>query len=90
MFEIYCQDAIDCMKSLESGSVDLIIADPPYFQIKGEFDFVWKSVGEYLAWSKEWLLEAKRILKDSGTLIFVGRSGTKALDFRTISHNDRG
>ena len=26
---------------LPDGSVNLIIADPPYFEVRGDFDFVW-------------------------------------------------
>ena len=72
---------IDVMKNhLKSNSIDLIIADPPYFEICGEFDFgKFKDVKEYLAWSKIWLLEAKRVLKDSGTLILWGGVGHKPL-----------
>jgi DNA modification methylase len=43
---------------LENGlpdkSVQLIIADPPYFEIKGEFDFIWSSFDEYLKDVEEW------------------------------------
>ncbi|WP_223823182.1 DNA methyltransferase [Campylobacter sp. LR185c] len=46
------------------------MADPPYFEIKGEFDFgVFKDKNEYLAWCKKWLMQMQRILKDNGTLI---------------------
>jgi len=33
---------------LEDKSVKLIIADPPYFEVKGEFDFIWDSFDDYL------------------------------------------
>ena len=43
-------DTLDYIKTLKDNSIDLIIADPPYFQIKGEFDFgVFKDKDEYLA-----------------------------------------
>lgn len=44
----YNTDATRFMKEhLKEGSVDLIIADPPYFEICGDFDFgVFKSVKE--------------------------------------------
>ena len=57
-------------------SVDLVIADPPYFQVCGDFDFgVFKSRSEYLAWCREWLLECKRVLKPTGSLILWGGVG---------------
>ncbi|MWV61753.1 hypothetical protein DCO58_07875 [Helicobacter saguini] len=79
-------DAISFMKKLDSNSIDLIIADPPYFEICGEFDFgIFKNVNEYLQWSKTWLLESKRILKESGTLILWGGVGIKPLSFARLA-----
>jgi site-specific DNA-methyltransferase (adenine-specific) len=57
---------------LEDGSVDLIIADPPYFEIMGDFDFVWNSFDEYLQDVERWAIECKRVLKDNGTLLWYG------------------
>ena len=37
------EDCLETMKKIQDESIDLIIADPPYFQIKGDFDFVWKN-----------------------------------------------
>ena len=49
---------IDWMKNeLPDKSVQLIIADPPYFEVKGEFDFVWKSFDEYLIDVEKWAIE---------------------------------
>ena len=71
---------------LKEGSVDLIIADPPYFEICGDFDFgVFKNVKEYLEWSKIWLKEAKRVLKYNGTLILWGGVGHKPLTFARLA-----
>ena len=69
------EDCLETMKKIQDESIDLIIADPPYFQIKGDFDFVWKNKEEYLYWSKKWLIEAQRILKPIGTLILWGGVG---------------
>ena len=33
--------------TLPDKCANLIIADPPYFEVKGEFDLVWKSLDEY-------------------------------------------
>lgn len=86
-YSLHNADAIDFMKNkIKDESVDLIIADPPYFEIYGEFDFgKFKDVKEYLKWSKTWLLEAKRILKDSGTLILWGGVGLKPLTFARLA-----
>lgn len=60
--------------TLEDKSVQLIIADPPYFEVKGEFDFVWKSFDEYLTDVERWAIECKRVLAENGTLFWFGSS----------------
>tara|TARA_Y100001937_G_scaffold28673_1_gene41374 strand:+ start:1854 stop:2816 length:963 start_codon:yes stop_codon:yes gene_type:complete len=57
---------------LEDKSVQLIIADPPYFEVKGEFDFVWNSFDDYLKDVENWAIECKRVLADNGTLFWYG------------------
>ncbi len=57
---------------LEDKSVQLIIADPPYFEVKGEFDFVWDSFNDYLKDVEKWAIECKRVLADNGTLFWYG------------------
>lgn len=70
--KIYNEDWMN--NNLPDKSVNLIIADPPYFKIKGEFDFIWKSFDDYLADVEKWALECKRVLKDNGTLIWWGHA----------------
>jgi site-specific DNA-methyltransferase (adenine-specific) len=50
----------------------LIIADPPYYKVKGDFDFIWKTFDDYLVDVEKWCLECKRILADNGTLLWYG------------------
>ena len=50
----------------------LIIADPPYFEVKGDFDFIWKTFEDYLKDVEKWAIECKRILADNGTLLWYG------------------
>lgn len=73
--KIHNQDCIEYMKTLPNKCVDLIIADPPYFEIFGDFDFVFKSKEEYIEWCKQWIIECARILKDDGTLMLWGKIG---------------
>lgn len=68
-------DCLEIMKGIEDKSIDLIIADPPYFEIYGDFDFIFKSKEEYIEWCKNWILECKRILKSNGTLMLWGKIG---------------
>ncbi len=50
----------------------LIIADPPYYKTKGDFDFIWKTFEDYLVDVEKWCLECKRILADNGTVLWYG------------------
>jgi len=57
---------------LPDGCADLIIADPPYFEVKGDFDYIWGSFEDYLEDVKKWAAECKRLLADNGTLFWYG------------------
>jgi len=58
--------------NLPDKCAKLIIADPPYFEVKGSFDFVWNSFEDYLKDVEKWAIECKRILADNGTLFWWG------------------
>ena len=67
---------------LPDKSVQLIIADPPYFETKGDFDFIWKSFDEYLQDVEKWAVECKRLLAENGTLFWFG--GSKKIAYSQI------
>jgi DNA modification methylase len=72
-FELNKVHHSDWMKNgLPDKSVNLIIADPPYFKVKGSFDFIWKSFDDYLSDVEQWAIECKRVLADNGTLYWYG------------------
>ena len=58
--------------NLPDKCANLIIADPPYYKVKGDFDFIWKTFDDYLNDVEKWCLECKRILADNGTLLWYG------------------
>lgn len=60
--------------NLPDKCANLIIADPPYFEVKGDFDFIWKSFDDYLKDVEKWAIECKRLLADNGTLFWYGSS----------------
>jgi len=71
--KIYNEDCLKTMKRFEIGKdgfegFDLIIADPPYFNIRGDFDYQWKEVNEYINWCNQWINECKRILKNNASM----------------------
>ena len=68
---LYQQDCLTLMQHLPDGCIDLIFADPPYNIKKAEWDN-FDSQEQYIQWSIEWIREASRILKSSGTLFICG------------------
>lgn len=68
---------LDCISGLhthvEDESVDLIIADPPYFKVIGEkWDYMWRTEDDYLEWSHKWISEASRVLRKGGSFYLFG------------------
>lgn len=70
---LYKHDAIEFLKTLDNESIDLIFADPPYNIKKAEWD-TFSSQKEYVEWSMEWIKEAHRVLKKTGSLYICGFS----------------
>lgn len=71
--KIICGDCIEGMKMLPSNSFDIVIADPPY-NIGKNFgnNFDNYSLEEYITWSKKWIQECRRLLKNTGTMFVYG------------------
>ena len=62
-------DCIEVMKTFPEGSIDLLVTSPPY-NVNISYD-VHKDdlpMDEYYEWSKDWLREAFRVLKDDGRI----------------------
>lgn len=71
--KIYNLDCIEGMKKLPDQSIDLIIADPPYFKtINEEWDFKWRLEEDYYKWSKEWIAEVARVSKPTACFYLFG------------------
>jgi DNA modification methylase len=62
------------LKNIPDKSIDLIIADPPYYRMKGKFDFVFSSITDYLDWCYLWVKECYRVLKPNGAFYCWGSS----------------
>jgi DNA modification methylase len=67
-------DCLRLLKDVDTESVDLVIADPPYNLGKdygNNHDLL--GFNEYLAFTELWLCEAKRVLKPTGSIyVFMG------------------
>ena len=62
------KDCIKGMKKVSDASVDLAFADPP-FNIGFKYDEYKDRLesDQYLAWSRDWIQQVHRVLKDNGT-----------------------
>src|SRR3990167_8786182 len=73
--KVYCMDCFEMLNKIPNNSVDLVLIDPPYFQVmvtdwKGEkhdWDSQWKSIEDYTKWINKLGKEIKRILKLNGS-----------------------
>lgn len=76
----YNADCIEKMQTFEENSVDLVVADPPYWKVVGEkWDYKWKTEKDYVEWSLKWIKEVSRILRIGGTFYCFGYFRTLAL-----------
>ena len=75
---VFKNDMLAALRRLESKSAQLIIADPPYFQVLGRrWDRQWRTEEDYLEWSLAWLTEAMRVLRADGLLYCFGQLGKR-------------
>ena len=85
--QILSGDCVDAMRSLPDACIDMVFADPPYnLQLGGDLnrpdgshvDAVtdewdrFDSFAAYDAFTRDWLTEARRILKPDGSLWVIG------------------
>jgi len=70
---LWVGDCIAWLESLESESVDLIFADPPYNIGKADWD-EFESHDAYIEWCLRWIALASRALKPHGSLYVCGFS----------------
>ncbi|WP_156679572.1 site-specific DNA-methyltransferase [Sphingomonas profundi] len=85
--EVLLEDCVAAMARLPDRSIDMIFADPPYnLQLGGDLyrpeggrvdavDDHWDKFATFAAYddfTRRWLAEARRILKDDGTIWVIG------------------
>ncbi len=66
--KIHQGDCLELMRQFESGTIDLVFADPP-FNIGYEYDEYHdrQADEEYIDWSRQWMEEVHRVLKPGGS-----------------------
>lgn len=95
---LYQMDCVQGMRQMESESVDLGIFDPPFaINFKGKKanynrkesnviqGYQDVNASTYHAWTFQWMMEAKRVLKPSGGM-FVVSGWTHLRDVLNVSH----
>jgi len=68
MHAVFAADWLDVLKKLPDSSVQLIVCDPPYNILMAD----WDEHVDYITWATQWLLEARRVLSDTGNFVIFG------------------
>lgn len=80
MNSVILGDCLEELKKIETGTVDLVVADPPYWKVINEkWDYQWRTEDDYIDWSVKWINEVTRVLRYGGTFYLFGYFRTLAL-----------
>lgn len=72
-------DCLEILPRLPAESVQLIIADPPYFQVleNAVWDNRWATEEDYLDWCLRWIKSAAKLLRPDGLFYIFGQLGKR-------------
>ncbi|MGH7111256.1 MAG: DNA-methyltransferase [Stellaceae bacterium] len=59
---------MEVLRRIPDNSVQLIICDPPYNILMAD----WDERADYLSWAVKWLVEARRVLSETGNFVIFG------------------
>jgi DNA modification methylase len=79
--QLYCGDCLDILPTLEAASVDCVITDPPYPEMRVRSKRDYEMLGE-AAWfdmMKSLVPEVRRVLKPQGSAMFILQPNSKKL-----------
>ncbi len=81
--QVICGEAVAEMRAMDGGIAQLVIADPPYYNVllDEDWDTQWKAVQDYLEWSATWVAECMRLLRDDGLCFVFGQPGKREHGF---------
>jgi DNA modification methylase len=79
-------DALDLLRRLPDGSVNLVVTSPPYaLHFKKEYGNVAKS--EYVEWLQSFAVQIRRVLTDDGSFVLnIGGSYNAGVPTRSLYH----
>ena len=74
MIDLRCGDCLELMKDIPSGSVDLVLTDPPYGTMKGAPISSWKARNDCAEWdttidTEKMFSEISRVLRRNGKAV---------------------
>ena len=71
--QVINDDCLHALKKITDNSIDLYIADPPYWKVVGEkWDYQWRTENDYIEWCRSWLKEIYRTLRYGGSFYLFG------------------
>lgn len=65
---VFSTDCLDLLRKLPDNSVQLIVCDPPYNILMAQ----WDEHPDYIIWATQWLLQARRVLSETGNFVIFG------------------
>jgi site-specific DNA-methyltransferase (adenine-specific) len=72
-------DCRNAMQQIKPGVIALVCADPPYYGVVSDkWDNQWSTADQYVAWSKEWIEQAIRIMNNTASLYVWSSIGRKS------------
>lgn len=82
-------DCLENFRRVESGSIDLVFADPP-FNIGYDYDVYddRKGADQYLDWTRLWAAEVARVLKPTGTF-WLAIGDEFAAELKVLFHREQ-
>lgn len=61
-------DCLETLRRIPSGSIQLVICDPPYNVNVA----AWDDVADYVEWAAKWICEVERVLAPAGNFVMFG------------------
>jgi site-specific DNA-methyltransferase (adenine-specific) len=88
--QLHQGDCLENFRHVESGSIDLVFADPP-FNIGYDYDVYddRRDADQYLDWTRRWAAEVTRVLKPSGTF-WLAIGDEYAAELKVLFHREQG
>jgi site-specific DNA-methyltransferase (adenine-specific) len=87
---LYPGDCLERFRDVEDASIDLVFADPP-FNIGYDYDVYNDSreADQYIAWTRQWGREVKRVLRPTGTF-WLAIGDEFAAELKCVFHRELG